>query len=446
MQTTHRFPHPAGWPFFYGYVVVVAGTLGIVMSAPGQTIGVSVFTDPLLEALALSRSQLSLAYLVGTLASGLIIARAGRLYDRCGGRVLATASAAALAVVLVYMAATPTIAARLGSLFAPQARLAVTFSVLALGFFLLRFSGQGMLTLASRTMVMEWFAARRGMANAVMGVSISFGFSAAPAAFDALIRRSGWQGAWRILALVLAAFALLAWLVFRRRPEDYDLVPDGPAARGAATGDSRHQGRDFSLREAQRTYTFWVFALVLVLAGALITAFTFHIVSIFDDAQLSRDRAVAVFIPAAFVSVGAGIVGSLVSDYIKLKYLAMVSTAGAALLCISLSVPTHAAAYWGVIAGLGLMQGMFGILSNVSWPRFFGRSNLGAISGFATALMVIGTALGPYLFSFARDVSGSYRAAALAGAAIAVVLTVTAGWAERPSAPALDEPHGRGIM
>lgn len=38
---------PRRAPFFYGWVVVVASTIGVVMSIPGQTMGVSVFTDPL---------------------------------------------------------------------------------------------------------------------------------------------------------------------------------------------------------------------------------------------------------------------------------------------------------------------------------------------------------------------------------------------------------------
>ena len=53
-------------PFFYGWVVMIAGTIGVLCSAPGQTVGVSVFTDHLMAATGLTRVQLSLTYLVGT--------------------------------------------------------------------------------------------------------------------------------------------------------------------------------------------------------------------------------------------------------------------------------------------------------------------------------------------------------------------------------------------
>jgi sugar phosphate permease len=191
-------------------------------------------------------------------------------------------------------------------------------------------------------------------------------------------------------------------------------------------------GRAFTLPEAKRTYTFWVFAAVLLLSGLTLTAYTFHIVSIFAEAGMGRERAVSVFLPAAIVAVGVEVLASYVSDYVKLKYLAMVNLAGTVTLTLSVAFLAPGLGVFGVIVGQGLMQGVFGILSNVTWPRFFGRAHLGAISGLATAFVVGGTAIGPYLYSFARDVSGSYAPAALSCAAVAVVLIVLIVRANRP--------------
>ena len=87
-------------PFYYGWLIWVFSTLGIIISIPGQTMGMAVFTDYLIEALQLSRTQLSMAYLIGTVGSSLFLTRAGRWYDRLGGRVTVTAASAALAVEL----------------------------------------------------------------------------------------------------------------------------------------------------------------------------------------------------------------------------------------------------------------------------------------------------------------------------------------------------------
>ena len=423
---------PRRVPVFYGWIVLAVGTAGMLMSAPGQTVGVSVFTDYLISALDITRSQLSLAYLLGTIGSAVSLALTGRLYDRYGARRVAAAASLGMGLVLLLLTLLPRVSA-LGAV--------MMFLLLSLGFWGLRFTGQGMLTLASRNMVMEWFERRRGRANAVMGVSISFGFSVAPQIFEAAIGADGnWRGAWRMAAAAAAAFALVALLVYRDRPEDHGMEPDGPM-RGPLPerrGESA-PGRGFTLPEARRTYSFWVFAIGLLLSGLLLTAYTFNIVSIFGDAGMSRAAAVAVFLPAAVVAVVVQFAGSWISDYVRLKYLLIAQMLGALILSLALvglggdTGLSSGLLVAAVVAGHGLMQGVFGILSNVTWPQFYGRAHLGAIAGLANAITVAGTAIGPILFSAVRDLRGNYSAAAMMTAVLAAGVGLAAIRADRPA-------------
>jgi len=426
-EALRRVPFdPRRLPGFFGFWVLGFGTLGMLISAPGQTIGVSVFTDYLITELPLSRTNLSLTYLLGTVGSAIALSRAGRLYDRFGGRLVASSAALILTLVLLGLTYAPQFAAMLGGVVA-------AFVVMSVGFFLLRFSGQGMLTLSSRNMVMEWFDRRRGLANAVLGVSISFGFSYAPRLFDDLIQIAGWRAAWRDIAVATAVFAVLAFVFYRDTPEAHGLQPDGPLGKTRRTNHPETAtGRDFTLPEARRTYSFWVFALSLMLSGLVLTAYTFHIVSIFADADMLRAQAVGVFLPAAVVSVIVEFSGSWLSDYLKLKYLLMIQLIGIVVITVSMSLLQAGPAVIGVILGQGLMQGVFGILSNVTWPRFFGRGHLGEISGFVMALTVLGTAVGPYVFSLGRDLTGSYATPALLCTGFAVILLTGASRANRP--------------
>ncbi|WP_253256191.1 MFS transporter [Formosa algae] len=86
---SYSFVNPNKVPFFYGYVVLVIGSLGVLASIPGQTVGVSVFTDPVKDALGLSRNQFSNAYMIGTLLSAFFVSKAGLLFDRYGARYVA---------------------------------------------------------------------------------------------------------------------------------------------------------------------------------------------------------------------------------------------------------------------------------------------------------------------------------------------------------------------
>jgi len=430
---------PRRLPFFYGWIVLAAGTFGVIMSVPGQTVGVSVFTDHLLSAVGISRVALSLTYMAGTITSALLLPLAGRLYDRLGARLLAPLAALFLGCGLLLLSWADRVRDTLSGLFAFLPTAAASFTVMAFCFFLIRFCGQGTLTLVSRNMVMKWFDRRRGLANAFLGVFMSLGFSASPLLLNALIRGSSWRGAWRLLAVILmGGFTVFALLLFRDNPHDCGLVPDGgPAPVRAGRGfKARFAGGappEMELREARRTLSFWAFTLVLTVFGFYLSAMTFHVVSLFASAGMNKETAVSIFLPASLVAVLLNFGGSWLSDYIRLKYLLALMAAGLLLSQIACAFLAPGLFFWLLIAGNGISTGMFGILSAVTWPRFYGTRHLGAISGFAIGCLVAGSAVGPYLFSQVFALTGSYRGAALACAAVTLLLLAAAFRADSPA-------------
>ena len=53
-----------------------------------------------------------------------------------------------------------------------------------------------------------------------------------------------------------------------------------------------------------------------------------------------------------------------------------------------------------LIIGLGIYSGLFAGVNAVTWPRYFGRLNLGAITGKIMSFLVIASALAPSLFTY----------------------------------------------
>ncbi|MCH2584716.1 MAG: MFS transporter, partial [Planctomycetes bacterium] len=131
------------------------------MSIPGQTMGVSVFTDHLIRVTGLDRNDLSLTYMIGTIASALLLPLAGIFYDRHGARKMIVVASACMALTLWYLASTREIIAAAAEIFSvppiQPARGQIAFVVLASGFLLVRFWGQGVLTMISRAMLGKWF-------------------------------------------------------------------------------------------------------------------------------------------------------------------------------------------------------------------------------------------------------------------------------------------------
>lgn len=427
---------PSKLPFFYGWVILAAGTIGILMSIPGQTMGVSVFTENLLKDLSINRNNLSLAYLLGTLVSGLLITKAGKMYDRYGARVITFIAGVMLGVVLLYLTRVDVVAEALSSSKGFLSPTLATFVLLAIGFFGIRFFGQGMMTMVSRNMVMKWFDKRRGLANAVLGIFTALGFAIAPKILNQVVERLEWRGAWFVLAILVGlVFAVFVVIFYRDNPEDCGCVADGKMK-----GDRKRKRppslppKDFTLKEAHRTLAFWVFTLGLSLSALYFSGLTFHVVSVFESSGMTKAQGIGLFVPTSIIAVVIQFGGSYLSDFIRLKYLLLVFTLGMLLTTLGLiSLGEMNGAYWMVVAGNGVVWGLYSVLIGVTWPRFYGLKNLGAISGSSLSFTVIGSALGPYMFSLSHEWTGRYDLVGWICMAIAVFLFVLAFRADNPN-------------
>ena len=410
---------PAKCPFFYGWAILGLGTLGFLMSTPGQTMGVSPFTDHLIDALGLTRVQLSLAYMIGTVVNSLLLTSAGKLYDRVGARAMGPAASLGLGVVLLVVSQVDDIARTLGEWLPLVRATHVALIVMAVGFFLMRFFGQGLMTLVSMNMVMKWFDRYRGLASGIGGVFMALGFAATPRLLDGLIQWRDWRCAWALLGLAIGGgFSLIALLFFRDNPEDCGLQPDG---RPAPETEDRAPlvRRQYTLAEARGCYAFWAFGLSFALFGLYFTALPFHIVSIFGHAGMGRDVAFWTFVPVSVISVCVRLAVGWLSSRVELKHLLAVMLCGFALSMSGLVTLSPGWPVWLLIVGNGVAGGIAGLLQSITWPNFFGRLHLGAISGFGFSLTVFASAVGPWLFSLSFAQTGSYRAAGI-GCLIAV--------------------------
>lgn len=414
LSPTYPFK-PQNWPFFYGWAIVAVTTLGILMSIPGQTMGISVFTDHLLEATGLTRLSLSNAYLIGTLTSGLLLPFGGALLDRFGARLMVVLSSVWLALTLVYLSRCD----RISLFLADHSDLSTSTTaliILTLGFISLRFSGQGMLTLTSRNTLGKWFDRKRGLVSGISGIFTAFAFSATPLILSNGIGWAGWRGTWLALALIVGGgMGLLGWLFFRDNPEECDLQMDGitPMPHTSAANTIQPvtilKQKEFTRDEALRTLAFWATSIALSSQALVVTGITFHVVDLGATVGLSESNAVSWFLPTAIVSTIVGLGIGVAADRVNLRslYLMMMVAQCIGFIGVAnLGLPLFRNL---AILGLGMSGGCFGTLSSVTLPRFFGRAHLGAISGIQMMSLVIASAIGPSLLAVFREQSGSYQ-------------------------------------
>lgn len=378
-------------PFFYGWIIVAVAGLGIFFSGPGQTYSVSGFVDPLINEFGWSRSLVSSLYSIGTLFAGLAMPWMGRMTDKYGHRKLLPLVAVGLAFSCLWMS----------QVAAP--------AMLFVGFMLIRFLGQGSMTLVSSTVVPQWFRTMRGRAMSLAALGGAISTAALPRTNTWLIETYTWRFAWQFWAvLLLLVMVPSAWFLLRNRPEEVDLLPDGA---GALPGllERTDDEQNWTLAEAMRTRSFWVVMVCTAIPAVINTGLIFHQVSILGARGLSPAVSATVFSVAVLVHLPMNFVAGYLLDRVAPRFaIAGILTGHVLLMLWILNTDTPAMAV-GMGAIRGLIGAFEGIVGGVVWPAYFGRKHLGSIRGSSMMAMVIGSALGPLPFGVAYDLFGGYR-------------------------------------
>ena len=281
--------------------------------------------------------------------------------------------------------------------------MAAGWCLILIGYFGVRFLGQGVLTSASRNILLIWFVKRRGLVSGVRGVFVSLGFALAPLLIAMLIAARGWQGALWVMAIGLLLFGVLAWIFVRSAPEVTPVAPSTNQVESEGSSQSGH-----TLAEVKRSSLFWLYASSLSIHALFGTALTFHIVSIFEQAGRSSAEAFAYFLPAAVCSTVVNLIGGYWADTRRLKPFLIAMLASFLFGAGGLVMLDTTAGYWSLAIGFGCGGGLWGVISNLAFVRYFGTRHLGEVSGLNTALTVSASAVGPAVFSLGLDGWGSY--------------------------------------
>ena len=386
-----------------GIGVLVAAILAMGLTGPGQTIGVSVFIDDLVDGLGISRTQVSNAYLVGTLSASLLLPVVGRQIDRFGVKRSQVVIGLIFGLALLNMS------------------LVTGLITLTIGFFGIRLMGQGSLSLVALLSVSLRFDKSRGTALGVYTMAAAGLLALVPIGLSFVISEVGWRSAWRVAAVVVAVVApALALAALRKMPKGAVA-----GARYRSDGDLDEQ-TGVDRNTALGTRGFWIVASVSGSTAMLITGLTFHQIDLLGDVGLSEEAAAAMFLPQVL---GSSIVGLLVgasADRIGVRYLPALGgiLLTAALLLGSVAAPGALVFVYAVTVGAA--GGAVNTMGSTVLPLWFGTKHLGSIKGTMQLINAGASALGPASLALLEAQFGSYPPAILVLASLAVAATLFA--------------------
>ena len=400
-------------PFYYGWVNLVVAALAMVGTLPGRTQGLGLITEPLLADLKLDRVGFAQINLVATLLGALACLGFGRLIDRVGSRVVLTALALGLGGVVLGMGRVTTVA------------------WLALAITLTRALGQSALSVASLSVVPQWFTRRLPLAMALYTVVLSMGFMVAFPVVGDIVLKQGWRVAWNGIGwALLLGLAPLAWLLVRRSPEACGMEVDGPAPASATEAPTA----SFTLDETLRTPAFWAFGIGSALYGLVASG-----VGLFNESILAeRGFAASAYHTTLAITALTALLGNFLGGWLAGRWpLGRLMALALALLAGGLITLPHLQTMTGLMAQavvMGLAGGFVTVLFFTVWGRLYGREHLGLIQGAAQTLTVVASAVGPLLLAEVVKATGSY---AMAFRTLAVVVAAVAVWTALVRKPVL---------
>lgn len=350
---------------------LLVAAMMLFMSSVGQTFVIAVFAGEIRTEFGITNGQWGLIYMVGTAASALTMIFVGGLTDRFRVRSLGVTVLGLLALSCIAMAVNTHIAG------------------LVLVIFALRFFGQSMTSHTAIAALSRWFVATRGRALAIATIGFVIAEATLPVATAWLKTFVHWRTIWVGFACFILLMLPFLWRLLR-----LERTPQAVAMTSDAVGmDGRHWTRS----EALRHPLFWVLAPSMTLFPMFATAFWFHQVHFAEIKGWDYLLVVAVFPLGTFAFMGSTFLfgwavdrfgaGRLLPIYLLPYTIAFILHAFA---------PTIAWTAVGVIL-MGLSGGGQATLPPSVWSTYFGTAHIGSIKSATTAMMILGSAIGPGL-------------------------------------------------
>ena len=360
--------------------VIIFGFIFTFFSSFGQSFFLGLFNAPIRNELGITHGQFGNIYASATIISSILLIWVGKKIDE---------------YQIIYYSFFVIILLFLSCLFFS---LINSIYLLAAGIFLMRFSGQGLMSHTSTTTISRFFERTRGKALS----TIWFGLSTAEFILPVLITYSfaiySWRTVWQGIAIIIILF--LPFIVLntiksiKLESREKDLNPNTKNIRI----------KNWKRIEVIKDYRFYILSLNM-LAMPWIATGIFVYQSFISDSKIWNIYT----IPKAFMiySVTSIITlffsGFLVDKFTSRKLIPIMNIPLFLSMFVLFYYQHEISAY--IFLGLvGISNGFANVLGSSTWAEIYGVKFIGSIKALTTSFMVFATAFGTAVFGLLIDI------------------------------------------
>ena len=360
------------------FKVILFGFIFTFFSSFGQSYFLGLFNSSIRDALSITHGQFGSIYASATLCSSLLLIWVGKKIDDVNIFKFAL-------FVIILLSFSCFFFSKVSSIL-----------LLFIAIFLMRFSGQGMMSHTASTTISRYFTRTRGRALSISWFGLSSAEFIMPVLMVYLLTIIDWQNLWLIFSItVLIILPTASFLLIKNLNLDSREISD--------ENIKEVEIKQWSRREVIKDYRFYIISLNMLAMPWIFTGF-----AVFQSfVQTSKGWGPYV-IAQSFMSYSILSVltlflsGFLIDKFTSRKLLIYMNIPllFSVVVLYFFDTPITAFLFLGLV---GISNGFANILGSSTWAELYGVKYLGSIKALTTALMVFATAFGTALFGLLID-------------------------------------------
>jgi predicted MFS family arabinose efflux permease len=380
--------------------VIIFGFIFTFFSSFGQSFFLGLFNAPIRNELGITHGQFGNIYATATIFSSLLLIWVGKKIDE---------------YQIIYYSFFVIILLFLSSLFFSFIN---SIYFLAFGIFLMRFSGQGLMSHTSTTTISRFFEKSRGKALSTIWFGLSSAEFILPVLTTYLFVIYSWRFVWQGIAVLIILFLPFVVLNTIKKikldSREQDLNPS-----------KSFKIKSWRRRDVIKDYRFYIISLNM-LAMPWIATGVFVYQSFITDSKMwniyTIPKAFMVYSIASIITLFFS--GFLVDKFTSRKLIPMMNIPLLIAMLVLFYYQSEISAF--IFLGLvGISNGLANVLGSSTWAEIYGVKFIGSIKALTTAFMVFSTAFGTAVFGLLIDIGFSIENIALiAGVYIVISLVL----------------------
>ena len=366
------------------YKIILFGFVFLFGSSVGQSFFIGLFNSDIRKELNISHGEFGSIYAIATLCSSFLLIWIGKKIDD---------------FKLVYYSIFVIILLAFSTLIFSFVN-GIVF--LFIGIFLLRFSGQGLMSHTSTTSISRYFEKRRGKALSIVFLGQSLGEFILPVIIVYLLSFIYWRELWLQISIVvlltlpfISIFTIKNISIQSRERNDENIK------------NNLSLIKNWTRNEVLKDYKFYTILPCLLASPFVITGIVINQSFILESKNWGNYTLAKAFMSYSLFTVLTLFFSGLLVDKFtsrKLLFYLNLPMIISLIVLIFFNHPFSAYIFMGL---LGMTNGFANVIISSLWAEIYGVNYLGAIKALAGSLMVFSTAIATAIFGILIDYGNS---------------------------------------